>query len=220
MRRKLLLGAAAGGSAMMLSLLMIGGCGGLLGGGERADLYRFGAVPDRASAVTPVISPQTAQPTLVAFAGSRFPASVDNRILTVSGTRVMYLAKSRWVAAAPELFDAALVQSLGRNAVEVRTVQKGQLQAPAYILLVDVSHFEARYVGDEKAPPEITIDARVQLLRRSNRTTIGEWTVTKVEPANANRVTSIVAAFDQATNSLTREIADLVRSAVQGGARV
>jgi cholesterol transport system auxiliary component len=214
MRRNSYLCAAGRRPVLMLCLLTIG-CGGLLGGGGRADLYRFGVTQEAPAREASVTSPGTARPTLVAFRGATFPSSIDNRILTVSGTSIRYLANSRWAAAAPELFDEALVRGLRRNAAVLRLVQPEQLEVPDFLLLVDVQHFEAQYVGDKKSPPEITIDAHVRLLRRSDRTTIGEWTVTKVEPAHANRVTSIVAAFDQAANSVIRQIADLVGNAVQ-----
>jgi cholesterol transport system auxiliary component len=217
MRRKSLLGAAGGGSVLMLSLLMLGGCGGLIGKGPPADLYRFGVESEPAPETPAMASP--VRSALVSFPGASFPAAMDNRILTVSGTKVMYIANSRWAASASELFDAALVHRLEENAPEVRLLRREQLQRSDLLLLVDVRHFEAQYAGDEKAPPDIEVEARVRLLRQSDRATVGEWTVRKTEHAGANHVTSIVDAFDEATKGATREIADLVRGAVQQDVR-
>ena len=210
--------SAGGGTIMLLPAITLAACGALLGGGGTADLYEFGAT--EASQAAPSAAITTATSTIrVAFPGATFPPAIDNRILTVHGTRASYIANSRWVASAPELFDAALVRSFERNAPELSISHSNQIQLSDFVLLVDVWRFEAQYVGGEKAPPEILVNARVRLVRRSDRATIGEWSVGTNEAADANRVTSIVTAFDRATKTVTADVANHVRYAIRPDGR-
>ena len=185
----------------LLLPLALAGCGGLLGGGPPAELYRFGG------AATPAEASQAdvGRSILVSYSGADFEAeSGGDRILTVTGASVSYVAAARWVAPAAELFDGALVRSLDGLSPAIRIVQPGDVSRPDFTLAVDVRRFEAAYLGAEA--PEALVEANVRLIRRSDRTIVGEWPVAAREPADANRVTSIVAAFDRATAAVTARI--------------
>src|SRR5688572_5016561 len=91
--------------ALLAFTIVLGGCGGLIGGGGSADMYRFGSLPAAASAEGAMGGPmETARPTLVLFVGSIFEPAIDSdRILTVNGSQARYVADARWIAPAPEL---------------------------------------------------------------------------------------------------------------------
>jgi cholesterol transport system auxiliary component len=82
---------------------------------------------------------------------------------------------------------------------------------PDFALGIDVRRFEADYAGGAAAPPDIVIEARVRLIRWSDRTLIAEWPVVSRETAGENRVSAIVEGFDRGTNAVVARIADLTR---------
>jgi cholesterol transport system auxiliary component len=196
---------------LLLLPLALAGCGGLLGGGPPAELYRFGGVAQPAEAP----APETGRSILVSYSGAAFEAeSGGDRILTATGASVSYVAAARWVAPASDLFDGALLRSLDGLSPAIRIVRPGDVSRPDFTLAVDVRRFEAVYLGAEA--PEALVEANVRLIRRSDRMIVGEWPVAAREPADANRVTSIVAAFDRATAAVTARINDHVgRTAAQ-----
>jgi cholesterol transport system auxiliary component len=193
-------------------VLLLGGCGGLLGGGGSADMYRFGSLP---VADTQSAPPEAARPVLVLFVGSNFEGAVDSdRILTVTGSQAAYVAGARWISPASELFDAATIRAFEQRAPSARLVRLRGSPLPEYALGVDVRRFEADYVAGAEAPPEIVIEARVRLMRWSDRTLIAEFPVVSREPAMENRVATIVDGFDRGTATVVARIADLTQEAL------
>lgn len=187
-------------SLILLLPLALAGCGGLLGGGGPAGLYRFGAESPPATEAQ-----ATGQSILVSYRGAEFePESRGDRILTATGGSVSYVADARWIAPASQLFDGALLRSLGSLSPAIRIVRPGDIPRPDFTLDVDVRRFEAAYLGGDA--PEAIVEANVRLIRRSDRSIVGEWPVAAREPAAENRVTAIVAAFDRATNAVTARI--------------
>ena len=192
------------GAAGALTLLLAG-CGGLLGGGGTADLYRFGSLPSPAAEA----APPAGRPAMVVFAGSTFEPAIDgDRILTVTGSQAGYVAGARWIAPAPELFDSATVRAFEQRAPSARIVRIRGSPLPDYALGVDVRRFEVDYAGGAAAPPEVVIEARARLMRWSDRTLVDEWHVASREPATENRVAAIVQAFDRGTASVVTQVAD------------
>ena len=201
---------------LLACALVLGGCGGLLGGGGSADMYRFGSLPAAAPAEGAAGGPvEPVRPVLVLFVGSTFEPAIDgDRILTVTGSQARYVADARWIAPAPELFDAAVVRAIEQRVPSARMVRIRGAPMPDYALGVDVRRFEAEYSGVADAPPEIVIETRVRLMRWSDRTLVDEWHVVSREPALENRVTTMVAGFDRGTAFVASRIADLTQDAL------
>jgi len=214
MTRKRLSGRVTDWVSLIGPLLILTGC---LGGGGKADLYRFGEITVSSVEVAPEARPTNPHGVVLGFVGSTFPRSVDERLMTVTGGEISYIAHSRWVAPPRELFNAAVVRDLERIVPGVSVVRSRDLPPPDFLLAVDVRHFEARYSQGARAAPEVLIDAYIKLVRRSDRRTIAEWPVTQAEVADANRVTAIVAAFDRGTAAVTARIAERVRAAMLTG---
>ncbi|MGZ8281623.1 MAG: ABC-type transport auxiliary lipoprotein family protein [Allosphingosinicella sp.] len=197
-------------------ILLLGGCGGLLGGGGRADLYRFGASVPEAPTV-----PQDAQALMVLYLGATFERAIEgDRILTVTGTQAAYIAEARWVAPASELFDAAARRAFEQRVPAAHVVRLRGAPVPDYALGIDVRRFEADYVGGPAAPPEIVVEARIRIIRWSDRSVVGEWPVSVRETATENRMPAIVDAFDRATASAVVRLADLTQQALAGQPRL
>ena len=185
-------------------LFVLGGCG-----GGHADLYRFGMQPVAESQAAP---PAAARSISILYGGARFEPAIDgDRILTVTGSQAAYVADARWVSRASDLFDSATRRAFDLRMPSAQMVRLVGAPPPDFALGIEVRRFEADYVGGAAAPPEIVIEARVRLVRWSDRTLVAEWPVTSRETAQENRVGPIVDAFDRGTATVVARIADLTQ---------
>jgi len=192
--------------------LLPGGCSGLLGGGSRADLYRFGVPP---AVAAPAVQPDAARPVLILFSGANFEPAIDgDRILTVTGNRAAYVARARWISPAEDLFDDAARRAFDQLMSSPRLVRLIGVPHPDYALGIEVRRFEADYARGGGAPPEVVIETRVRLMRWADRAIVGEWPVVSRERARENRVAAIVDAFDRGSATVVARIAELTREAV------
>jgi cholesterol transport system auxiliary component len=183
--------AVAGGLALALS-----GCISLLPSSKPAQLYRFSAPPAPAGAV-PV-------DTVRVFRGPGFfqREAAGDRILTITGERAAYVAQARWVAPAEVLFDEALTSAFDVSGGKARLVWRGEPAHSDFALRVDVRNFETDYSGDA---PTVLVRVRV-VLARSDRTPVAERVFEARAPAAENRLSAIVAAYDQAVGKVLGEI--------------
>jgi cholesterol transport system auxiliary component len=197
-------------------LLLLAACGGLLGGGGRADLYRFGSVatPDPPPSA-PATFAEGSRPALLLYPGASFERAIEgDRILTVTGAQAAYVAEARWVAPASDLFDAVVSRTFEQRTPAARVVRLRGAPLPDYAIGIDVRRFEADYVGGALAPPEIVVEARLRLMRWSDRAFVDEWPIQVREPAAENRLQSIVDAFDRATAVAVARMADQTQQAL------
>jgi len=183
--------------AAMLAVTSIGlsGClGGLLGGGDPAQLYRFGG-PQAAQAAAATSGARVA----VTLAPIDFPqAAGGDRILTVTGNEAAFVKEARWVSPAETLFAESLERTFETRSQAVRLLSRGEAGASTLTLDVDVNAFETRYEG---GAPTVLIDMDARLVRYPERTVVAERRISAAQPAGENRMTSIVAAYDSALDS-------------------
>ena len=143
-----------------------------------AELYRFGSAPPRRRQRR---RRRRGQSILVSYPGADFEAeSRGDRILTVTGASASYVADARWVAPAADCSTARWCASIDRLSPAIRIVRPGDVPRPDFTLAVDVRRFEAAYLGAEA--PEALVEANVRLIRRSDRTIVGEWPVAAASP--------------------------------------
>ena len=178
---------------------------------EPSQLYRFdGATPAEAgSAPAP-----TAQFGVVRGSGSFVQSAAGDRMLTVNGDQVAYIAESRWVSPASTLFNEAMTRAFDANGGAARLMSRGETGRADYFMRVDVTRFEAVYDRGVKSAPEIAVTLRVALVR-NDRTLAGSTLIEAKVRAGDNRVSSIVAAFDQA---VSQSLAELIAWTNQTGA--
>lgn len=182
-----------------LALLALSACA-LLSTPEPVQTYRFGGV----AAASPV--PAAASPVQVTLRRIEFPEAVEgDRLLGVTGTETAYIAGARWVSPASELYMESLENAFAAQATRVRLIGPRELTRGQRSLDIDVRSFEARYDAPGLAPT-IVVTARARLLALPERTVAAERVFTVEQPAAANRVTSIVEAFDLATRDLNARI--------------
>lgn len=192
MRRPALLRLAA----IALLAISLSGCISLLPKTRPSQLYRFGVptsstAPDRSTTV-PVFRVN----------GFFQREAAGDRILTISGERAAFIAQARWVAPAEVLFDEAVANAFESTSGRVRLVTRGEPVRAGMALRLDVRNFETRY-SDGHSP---VVYVRVRAVFARDRTQVTEQIFEAQAPADQNRVTAIVAAYNQALAKVLGEI--------------
>ena len=182
------------------AVLALGGCA-LLSTPDPVQTYRFGG-PAAASAA----AEGQAGLRQVNLRRVQFPEAVEgDRLLGVTGTETAYIAGARWVSPATDLYMESIENAFAAQATRVRLIGPRELTRGQRSLDIDVRTFEARYEAPGMTPT-IVVTARARLLALPERTVAAERVFTVEQPATANRVSSIVEAFDVATRDLNTQI--------------
>lgn len=164
------------------------------------QLYRFGS--PEAAAPAPRAGPARVA---LALRPVRFDtAARGDRILGVTGTEAAYIGGARWLSPADDLYADSLEAAFAGQSGAVRLIGRREVAPEAAGLDVEITVFEARYPAPGAAPTVI-VSAHVRLLDGDRRLK-AEQGFTVEQPAEANRVSAIVAAFDGAVNDLNARI--------------
>ncbi|MCI3132016.1 ABC-type transport auxiliary lipoprotein family protein [Phenylobacterium aquaticum] len=199
---------AAGLVALALSL---SACVTVFPKAKPATLYRF---QGDVAAVGPAAKTRIG----VARANGSFNgAASGDRILTVTGPEVAYVAEARWAEPAVTLFDEALARAFNANTGAARLVTRGEPSRADYSLRLDVQRFEADYDHGGKAAPRVAIDVHAVLVRASDRAVVGDELFSVAVRARENRVSAIVAAFDAGVSQLLGKLVAWANAGVAAG---
>jgi cholesterol transport system auxiliary component len=169
---------------------------------DPSQLYRFDGAAPPAAGEAPAPSARFG---VTRANGSFVQSAASDRILTVDGDQVAYIAESRWVSPAAVLFNEAMTRAFDANTGAARLMSRGERGRADYFMRVDVTRFEAVYDRGTKAAPEIAVTLRVALVR-ADRTLAGSTLIEANVRAADNRVSAIVAAFDQAVGQALGEL--------------
>ncbi|HLI66792.1 MAG TPA: ABC-type transport auxiliary lipoprotein family protein [Caulobacteraceae bacterium] len=184
--------------------LALGGCISLFPKTPPAQLYRFGG--DEAVASATAGSPR-------GFNVQRLPtgferAADSDRILTVDGDSVAYIAGARWAAPAAILFDQAETAAFERSAGPARLLRTADSAAAPISLRLDVQTFEARYLAGPKAAPTVVVSVHALLINALTRKVMADQLFEGQAAASENRVGAIVQAYDAATADVLGRIVE------------
>lgn len=172
----------------------------LLSTPDPVQTYRFGGAPAATSAAA------VASPVQVTLRRVEFPEAVEgDKLLGVTGTEAAYIAGARWVSPASDLYMESIENAFAAQATRVRLIGPRELTRGQRSLDIDIRSFEARYDAPG-ATPTIVVTARARMLVLPERTVSAERVFTVEQPATANRVSSIVEAFDLATRDINTQI--------------
>jgi cholesterol transport system auxiliary component len=197
----------AEGTALAIAAMLLAGCAGLLGGGEKSTLYRFGGAT---SAELPPAAP-AGQVGVFRANGLFQREAAGDRILTVTDGKVAYIAETRWVSSASVLWDQALTAAFDTDPGRVRLLGRGEPGSAEYVLRTDVRNFEAHYDRGPKAAPTVLVRVRA-VMTRGTGGAAGERIFEARQTAADNRVTAIVAAYDQAVTDVLAELVPWVNA--------
>jgi cholesterol transport system auxiliary component len=191
-----LLTLAGGG----LAALSLAGCISLLPKSNPAQLYRFAATAQ----ASPPAAASAATVGVLRANGQFQREAAGDRILTVTGERAAYIADSRWVAPADVLFDEAVTRAFEASGGRVRLVSRGEPMRSDYTLRLDVRNFETDY--GEGGAPAVLVRVRAVMTRGQAGAPAAEQIFEARVPAAQNRVSAIVAAYDQALGKVLGEV--------------
>ena len=185
--------------AAIAAVAALGACITLFPKTAPSQLYRFDANIQAPAANAP---PVAIRQEMIEFD----PAAGGDRILTVTGDQVAYIQDARWAIPARELFQAALERGLNAPGGPTRLVEIGEASQAKYRLRLQVSHFEARYLGGQAAPPTVFVTLRATLDRRDGGAFVAEQPFEASAQASDNRVGAIVEAYAAAVSKVVGDL--------------
>jgi len=202
-------------TALALAAFALSACISLLPKSKPVQLYRFGGTGTVAAA--PAV-PGGGKVGVLRASGTFQRESAGDRLLTVSGGKVSYIAQTRWAAPAAVLWDEAVLAAFDGDAGPARLVSRGEPAQTPYVLRLDVRNFEARYLAGPKAAPTIVVRVRGAITPAADRTQADERLFEASVRASDNRVTAIVAAYDRAIGQVLQQIVTWTDSRVSAAA--
>jgi ABC-type uncharacterized transport system auxiliary subunit len=121
------------------------------------------------------------------------------------GQRLDYYAASRWPAALPDLLQTLAIDAL-RASGRFRAVQPDATAFAADdVLQIEIRHCEVVY-GSE-GTPVVHVQLLATLGRQGDRSLVGSVTAASEVAVAANRMQSVVAAFQEAVNRSMAQLA-------------
>lgn len=182
--------------------LVLSACVSLLPEAEPSQLYRLEAQIDPRE--TPAGSASTFGLILPSTGFTR--AASGDRILTITGNEVAYIAEARWVAPAEDLVQEAVERAFDANPGPARLVTRGELRSAERVLRLDMRRFEVVYDQGQRSAPVVVVRLRATLVSRADRTLVDEQVFEAQIRAGDNRVSAIVSAFEAATSQVLTEL--------------
>ena len=130
--------------------------------------------------------------------------------------RLDYFADARWSGPLAEALQDAAVQVLHERA-QLRGVSgDASVFASGYWLELEVSDFQAEYAAGAE-PPTVHVRLMGRLGSSADRGILDRFVVEAREPAAANRLTEIVAAYSRAAGAALGEIAARATATLANG---
>ena len=214
-------GAASVASAL-LSAAALSGCTGLFHSNARPEQVYYlrapaanasngsGAVTGGASNGAAVVPPASLRVTHPLTS----PGLDSPRIMLVqSDHRMNFFAGSRWPSAASDVVESLLVQTLRASGAWASVEDTASPFPSDYLLQTSVRRFEADYTGGAVAPVvHVVIDCLIG--RGEGRDVIANFSVSASAPAAGNRLSEVVAAFEQASGTALDSLAAQAAQAV------
>jgi cholesterol transport system auxiliary component len=124
--------------------------------------------------------------------------------------RMNVYAASAWAADAPALIESLATQTL-RATGEWSSVEDAESPFPSdYLLQISIRRFDADYAAGADAPPTVRVTLDCTLGAEDARTIVASFVASGSAAASANKLSEVVAAFQQATDqalaSMSRQI--------------
>ena len=190
--------------------LGLGGCVSLLPQSRPVQLYELS--PDVEAA--PTAAP--GRPAInIRLESVRFQqAAAGDRILTVKDGEAAYVGGARWVSPAETLFEDGLARAFAEHAKGVRLVAHSATMGTSYALSVSVDAFQVNMDG---GTPTVQTALRARLVRFPEQTIVGDWRIDVSRKADADRVASIVKAYNAALGAALTTLVEQADDAAKGG---
>lgn len=220
--------------AAALLPLLLAGCGGLFHSNTKPEQIYYLRAPsalgdDSASASASSSASATAaraSPTRASLSVARpvaEPGLDSPHIMLVRADhRMNFYTGSRWPATSPEVLEALAVETLRASGAWSSVEDSASPFLSDYLLQIRVRRFEADY-GAGAAAPVVQVRLDCVIGRRQGREVLSTFSASGSAPAAANRMSDVVAAFEQATGialeSLSQQALAAVRTDTQRAAQ-
>jgi cholesterol transport system auxiliary component len=194
--------------------LTLTGCITLLPKTKPAQLYRFGYAPELVEQKAQAAGTAGAvgkTPVGIVFGTVTFPQdSAGDRIVTVEGSEVAYVAEARWTSAASGMFKNAISTGFARGGQTVTLEPRGPTAAN-FRLDISVRKFETDY--DHKRPTvSVALDAR--LIRLSDRMVVGQKFISADVAVRKSDMSLMADGYNQATTQVVTGLIDFSEEAL------
>lgn len=191
-------------AAALGAALLCAGCG---GGLFRSDIpvpatyVLLPAEPVEASSGSP-----TRTVDLVVGVPHVAPGLDTQRIAVLRERRLDYFRDARWGGTTAEIVQALVVATLQDRAL-FRSVTAEQARIAAhYMLDIEVRDFQAQY--DDSNAPGVQVAFLARIVRIADRRLIGTVRVAADRVAQANRMSAVAAAFEEAAQEAALALAE------------
>jgi cholesterol transport system auxiliary component len=135
-------------------------------------------------------------------------------MLVQTDHRLDFYSGSRWPAPVPDVVESLAVQTL-RASSQWASIEDSRSPFPSsYLLQVTVRRFEADYTGGGAAP-EVHVVLDCILGRREGRDVVATFIAAGSATASTNRLSEVVAAFEQAAATALTALAQQSLAAVR-----
>lgn len=192
--------------ALLCALLGLGGCGGFRSDAAAPVSWLLSAPAAAVPAAATGVALRVERPIAP-------PGFDTDRILVIREPRMLeHYAGSRWTGLLPDVLTVLLVDTLrAANAFASVHDSATALQSD-YSLQVTIRHFEADATSGGAPVVRVVLDATVG--RRADRGIVATFTAEGRATADADRMRSVVAAFDAANATALGDLAPRVLEAV------
>jgi len=206
------------GAAVLCVLLS--GCTGLFHSSARPDQTYYLRAPGGAPAppaTATAVEPGTRGSLRVEQAVSGPGLDSSHIMLVQADHRMNFYAGSRWPGTAPQVIGALAVETL-RASGAWDSVQDSTSPFPAnYLLHITLRRFDADY-GGSAAAPEVHVLLDCTIGRRAGREVVASFMAQGTATAAADRMSDVVAAFEQATAAALTSMSQQAGEAVSAHA--
>lgn len=178
-----------------------------------ASATATGAATGAATATTSAASDGTPASLRVSRPAASPGLETDRILLARPDRQLDFFANGHWAGAVPDIVGSLAIETL-RAAPGAGTVYGEGTPFPSdYVLHMVVRNFEAHYLNADGAPSvQVTLDCTVG--RRLDRTVIATFVAESTVPAEANRLTEVVAAFERASHGALAVVNERVQAAL------
>ena len=202
-------------AALASAALALSGCVTLLPKTKPAQLYRFGYTPElveqKAEAAGTAGRAVGMAPTGIVFGTVTFPQdSAGDRIVTVEGSEVAYVAEARWTSAASGLFKDAISTGFARGGQSVTLEPRGPTAAN-FRLDISVRKFETDY---KRNRPTVSVALDARLIRLSDRMVVGQKFISADIPVRKSDMSLMADGYNQATTQVVTSLIDFSEDAL------
>lgn len=129
--------------------------------------------------------------------------------------RMNVYAASAWASDAPALVESVVTQTL-RAAGEWSSIEDAESPFPAdYLLQISIRRFEADYSAGTDVAPTVHVTLDCTLGAEDGRTILSSFVADGSAQAGANKLSDVVAAFQQATDQALASLSQQAFAAVR-----